>query len=71
MTARNSVIIDTDPGSDDALAILLALTYEKSNYEDFKVLAITCTYGNTYLENVEKNVLKTLEIANRSDVSTT
>ncbi|KAF7387513.1 hypothetical protein HZH68_013190 [Vespula germanica] len=68
VTARNSVIIDTDPGSDDALAILLALAYEKSNYEDFKILAITCTYGNTYLENVEKNVLKTLEIANRSDI---
>ncbi|XP_047362816.1 probable uridine nucleosidase 2 isoform X1 [Vespa velutina] len=68
VTARNSVIIDTDPGSDDALAILLALAYEKSSSEDFKVLAITCTYGNTYLENVEKNVLKILEIADRSDI---
>lgn len=71
VTARNSVIIDTDPGSDDALAILLALAYEKSSSEDFKVLAITCTYGNTYLKNVENNVLKILEIADRSDVSTT
>ncbi|KAI4485578.1 hypothetical protein M0802_012700 [Mischocyttarus mexicanus] len=68
VAARNSVIIDTDPGSDDALAILLALAYEKSSNGDFKVLAITCTYGNTYLENVEKNVLKILEIANRSDI---
>ncbi|XP_043487407.1 probable uridine nucleosidase 2 [Polistes fuscatus] len=68
VAARHSVIIDTDPGSDDALAILLALAHEKSSNGDFKVLAITCTYGNTYLENVEINVLKILEIANRSDI---
>ncbi|XP_015187490.1 PREDICTED: probable uridine nucleosidase 2 [Polistes dominula] len=66
--ARSSVIIDTDPGSDDALAILLALAHEKSSNGDFQVLAITCTYGNTYLENVEINVLKILQIANRTDI---
>lgn len=37
---------------------------------DIEILAITVTYGNTYLKNVEQNVLKTLTIANRSDVST-
>ncbi|KAK2589328.1 hypothetical protein KPH14_007876 [Odynerus spinipes] len=67
--AHEKVIIDTDAGADDALGILLALAHEKSTTnEDFKILAITCVYGNTYLNNVEQNVLKTLTIAGRSDV---
>ncbi|KMQ94899.1 pyrimidine-specific ribonucleoside hydrolase riha-like protein [Lasius niger] len=61
------MIIDTDAGGDDALAIMLALMYEaKTN--DIEILAITATYGNTYLRNVEQNVLKILTIANRSDI---
>jgi len=63
------MIIDTDAGGDDALAIMLALMYEAKTH-NIEVLAITCTYGNTYVENVIQNVLKTLTIANRSDVST-
>lgn len=59
------VIIDTDTGSDDAVALLLALSVP----EKVKIMAITCTYGNTWLNNVEINVLKTLTITNRSDVS--
>lgn len=63
------MIIDTDAGGDDGLAIMLALMYEaKTN--DIEILAITATYGNTYLKNVEQNILKILTIANRSDVST-
>lgn len=69
VTAYQKVIIDTDAGADDALAILLALKYEQSVIDgDFKILAITCVYGNTYLNNVEQNVLKTLTIAGRNDI---
>lgn len=56
------VVIDTDAGSDDALAILLTLKAQEK--KGFKVVAITCTYGNTDVENVVANVLKTLTIAN-------
>lgn len=61
-------MIDTDPGGDDALAIMLALMYEVKTH-DIEIIAITATYGNTYLKNVEENVLKILTVANRSDVS--
>lgn len=67
MCSRNAtrkMIIDTDAGGDDALAIMLAL-----RYSDIEVIAITCTYGNTYLSNVVQNVLKILTVANKSDVS--
>jgi len=47
---------------------MLALMYEAKTH-DIEILAITTTYGNTYIENVEQNVLKILTIANRSDVS--
>jgi len=57
-------VIDTDPGGDDALAIMLALMYEaKTN--DIEIIAITATYGNTKLENVEKNILKILTVADK------
>ena len=63
--AAQKVIIDTDAGSDDAVAILLTL---KSEFKGFEVIAITCTYGNVYLRNVVENVLKILTVANRSDI---
>jgi len=47
---------------------MLALMYEAKTH-DIEILAITTTYGNTYIENVEQNVLKILTVANRSDVS--
>ena len=62
-------IIDTDAGVDDALAILLALKYEETHADDFKIMAITCTQGNTNEKNVAKNVLKILTVAKRNDVS--
>nr|XP_034185268.1 uncharacterized protein C1683.06c-like isoform X1 [Osmia lignaria] len=64
-SAVEKLIINTDAGADDAMAILLTL---QSESDGFKVLAITCSYGNTYLDNVVNNVLKTLTIANRTDI---
>lgn len=57
-------MIDTDPGGDDALAVMLALKNEVK-FRDIEILAITVTYGNTNLENAEKNLLKILTVANR------
>ncbi|KAL0106323.1 hypothetical protein PUN28_016206 [Cardiocondyla obscurior] len=55
------IVIDTDPGGDDALAVMLALFMHKAR--EIEILAITVTYGNTLLENAEKNILKILTIA--------
>ncbi|XP_026819481.1 probable uridine nucleosidase 1 [Rhopalosiphum maidis] len=64
----DKLVIDTDAGADDAMAILLLLSACANNDTNFDIVAITCTYGNTNLRNVEKNVLKTLTIANQSKI---
>ena len=62
MTARK-VIIDTDPGQDDAMAILLAL-----GSPELDVLGITCVAGNTRLPAVLRNARIICELAGRSDM---
>lgn len=51
------IIIDTDPGIDDAMAILLAL---KS--KELDVLALTTTFGNVAVDLATKNALTLLEL---------
>ena len=62
--AASPIIIDCDPGQDDALAILLAL----GSPEEVKVLAITAVAGNVPLALTEKNARKVVELAGRSDI---
>jgi len=57
------IIIDTDPGVDDALAIFLAL-----RSPELKVEAVTPVAGNVPLDLTLPNALKLLEIAGRSDI---
>lgn len=57
------VIIDTDPGVDDAIAIFLAL-----RSPELKVEAITPVSGNVPLELTLPNALRLVEIAGRPDV---
>jgi purine nucleosidase len=57
------VIIDTDPGTDDAMAILLAL-----NSPEFKVEALTVVPGNVVAKQGLENALKIVSLANRCDV---
>jgi inosine-uridine nucleoside N-ribohydrolase len=57
------VIIDTDPGTDDAMAILLAL-----NSPEFKVEALTVVPGNVDARQGLENALKILSMAGRCDV---
>jgi len=47
------VIIDTDPGIDDCLALLLAL-----NSPELDVRGITISYGNTVVENAYRNAVE-------------
>ena len=57
------VIIDTDPGIDDAMAILLAL-----NSPELKVEALTVVAGNVEAWQGLENALKILSLAGRCDV---
>lgn len=57
------VIIDTDPGTDDAMAILLAL-----NSPEFKVEALTVVPGNVEGKQGLENALKIVSLAGRCDV---
>ena len=57
------IIIDTDPGIDDTMAIYLALN---SNLLD--VIGITTVYGNTSNTQGTENALRILEIAKREDI---
>ncbi len=63
MSARK-IIIDTDPGQDDAVAILLAL----ASPQDLDLLGITCVAGNVPLELTSKNARIVCEAAGRTDV---
>jgi inosine-uridine nucleoside N-ribohydrolase len=57
------VIIDTDPGTDDAIAILLAL-----NSPELDVRALTVVPGNVTAQQGLENALKLVSLANRCDI---
>lgn len=59
------IIIDTDPGQDDAVAILLAL----ASPEEIDLLGITCVAGNVPLDLTSKNARIVCELARRTDVA--
>ena len=61
---KRKIIIDTDPGQDDAVAILLALAAP----DDLEVLAIVAVAGNVPLEPTRKNARQLLELAGRADI---
>jgi inosine-uridine nucleoside N-ribohydrolase len=61
--APRRVIIDTDPGVDDAMAILLAL-----NSPELRVEALTVVAGNVETAQGLENALKIVSLANRCDV---
>ena len=58
--AKQKIIIDTDPGHDDALAIMLL---EKS--EQFDIKAITTVAGNSSIQNTTNNARYVLDLLER------
>ena len=52
-----TLLIDTDPGVDDALAIMMA-----SAHPDTEIKAITTVAGNVNLEHTTENACKLVEI---------
>lgn len=57
------IILDTDPGVDDALAFFFALSHP-----GIQVEAITCVAGNVSLNHTLDNGLRLVELAGRADV---
>src|SRR3990172_11570568 len=57
------IIIDTDPGVDDALAFLLALASP-----EIKLEALTTIQGNVSVEKATRNILSVLELAHASHI---
>src|SRR6516225_601353 len=64
LAAPRKVIIDTDPGTDDAMAIMLAL-----NSPEFDVRALTVVPGNVTAAQGLDNALRMVSLANRCDVA--
>lgn len=63
MSKKIPLLIDTDPGVDDALALLMA--FADARHE---VVGLTVTAGNVGLEHTCANALKLCEVAGREDV---
>lgn len=57
------IIIDTDPGVDDSMAIFFALASP-----ELDVIGLTTIFGNVHTHLATKNALRLLEIADRTDI---
>src|SRR5205807_8315444 len=62
-SAAKKIIFDTDPGTDDALALMLAL-----NSAELDVRAITVVPGNVTADMDLENALRMVSLANRCDI---
>ena len=63
MTPPRKLIIDTDPGIDDAMAIFYALASP-----EFDVIGLTTVFGNCHTDVCTTNALRLLDIAGRPDI---
>ncbi len=57
------IILDVDPGHDDAIAIMFAAASK-----EIEILGITCVAGNSTLENTSNNALKICTFIDRQDI---
>ena len=62
--SRHRIVLDCDPGQDDAIALLLAL----ASPLEIEVLAVTAVAGNVPLALTEVNARKIVELAGRSEI---
>ena len=60
---KRKIIIDCDPGHDDAVAILLAL----ASPDEIDLLGITCVAGNAPLALTSVNTLRICELAGQPE----
>ena len=59
----NKIILDCDPGHDDAIAIMFAAASK-----EIDLIGITCVAGNTILNNTIINALKICTFIDRQDI---
>jgi inosine-uridine nucleoside N-ribohydrolase len=57
------IIIDCDPGHDDAIALLLAVASP-----EVELIGVTTVAGNTTIDRTTNNALRVLELAGRADI---
>lgn len=57
------ILLDTDPGIDDAMALLFALASS-----ELELLAVTTVFGNAAVEQTTRNALRVLEVGGRADI---
>jgi inosine-uridine nucleoside N-ribohydrolase len=57
------IIIDCDPGHDDAIALLLAVASP-----EVELIGVTTVAGNTTIDKTTNNALRVLELAGRADI---
>jgi inosine-uridine nucleoside N-ribohydrolase len=60
---QTSIILDCDPGHDDAIALLLALASP-----ELEIVGLTTVSGNQTVDKTTANALRVLELAGRSDI---
>ena len=60
---RKKIILDCDPGHDDAVAIMLA-----AGSEELELLGVTVVAGNQTLENTVRNACNVLSWIGREDI---
>ena len=60
---KKKIILDCDPGHDDAVAIMLAAASEK-----IQILGLTCVAGNSTLKNTKINALKICSLIKKTDI---
>jgi inosine-uridine nucleoside N-ribohydrolase len=60
---KTAIILDCDPGHDDAIALLLAL-----GSSEVELLGVTTVHGNQTLDKTTANALRVLDLAGRVDI---
>jgi inosine-uridine nucleoside N-ribohydrolase len=58
---QRKIIIDCDPGIDDAMALILAM-----NYPGFDIVGITTVFGNAYVDQSTKNALTIVQLSGKN-----
>jgi len=55
------IVIDCDPGIDDAMAIVLAM-----QHSGFEIVGISTMFGNAYVDQATRNALTVVELSGRT-----
>ncbi len=63
LVSATPILLDCDPGHDDAIALLLALASP-----ELELLGVTTVHGNQTLEKTTANALRVLDLVGRGDV---